>query len=1814
MSSKVPHNKMYNGHKKALALGCVLVAVLMLGLVFWSDAPPVTAAKAVTESTVTKPAVTQLAVAESTVTPPPLTPDGNSHQTAESMPTGTPPPAYVPDQLIVMYAAGVTEEQKEQALGSVNITQRKSLSANGTMELVFLPEGRSVVDAQLALSKRPEIQSAEPDQVLHADGIPDDQYFSSLWGLHLASQPFGSMPVTGQADIDAPAAWDMQTGSSDVVVAVIDSGIDYAHEDLVENVWTNPGEIAGNGIDDDANGYIDDIHGIDVVNSDSDPMDDNGHGTFVSGIIAAKGNNGVGVAGVAWNAKVVSCKYLDASGSGSSSNAILCLNYFRDLKLNHGVNIKLSNNSYGGSAYSSAFYSAISAQRDAGILFVASAGNDGTDNDVTPHYPGSYDLDNIITVAAIDKYGALSSFSNYGLTTVDVAAPGSAIGSTWLDNDYYFNRSGTSYAAPYVSGMLVLYASDRLFDSWTALRDRLYATGKPLTSLSGKMTHPQLASLAIPFVDADTDGMHDNWELSYGLNPNNAADAASDMDGDGLINLQEYQARSKPHQIDTDGDAVIDGSDNCVLVINANQLNTDGDAQGNVCDSDDDNDGVVDSYDNCPLASNANQLNSDGDLQGDVCDAAPYAGGAAGTLDVTFNLTGPVYSQPVSALTVQADGKVLTGTNGYVRRYSSGGTLDSGFTISETDRPNSTVFDLAVQPDGNILVGGSFNNRINPRLSRFSSGAARESSFNTAGGPDAVVRKVAVQADGKIIIGGEFDAVDGITHHCIARLNKNGSLDASFNPAWVADVSSVSDIVLLADGRILVGGGRWVNGQIMGMVRRLNADGSLDSAFDNNVLPSNGVIGISLQSDGKIIIGGNFSTVNNVALEGIARLSSNGAIDTGFTPSKRNDGVYYAFNSQPDGKIIAAGIFERIGGVSRRGLARFNSDGSLDTSFQPGSGIGDYSGAYIGELAIQPDGKLLIAGSFNKVNGINQNSVARIHTGDPDGDGIGDAADMFPLNAAESLDTDRDGTGNNADADDDGDGVNDGADNCLLSPNVDQNDTDTDGQGNVCDVDDDNDGVSDSSDNWSLLAAIANDHDHDGFPDNWSGGCDAICQAGSGFVLDNCPLVTNINQLDTDGDAQGNACDTDDDNDGVPDDRDVLPLDPTESADTDGDGTGNNTDTDDDNDGVLDGADNCPLAANTNQADTDADGKGNVCDLSLGTRLDAGMYHTCFVAIPGRAKCWGRNSTGQLGDNTTVGKSRQVAVSGLASNIAAVAAGSAHSCALSTSGGMYCWGHNQLGQLGDGTNVQRNAPVGVMTMENGVIAMAAGNEHTCALTVAGTVKCWGYNYNGQLGIGIGSNSGSLTPVTVTGLSAEIVAITAGYSHTCALSAAGGVWCWGFNDYGQLGDNTTVSHNAPVAVSGLDSGVKAIAAGANHTCAVTIAGNLKCWGLNQSGQLGNNTASQMRIPTAVSGLNGIVASITAGGEHTCALTTTGGMYCWGGNSYGQLGDGSNSNRFAPVPVAGLDSGIAEIAAGFYHTCAIRTGGDVKCWGFNNEGQLGDGTLMTRLTPVDVVVLADSTDADDDDDAIADVNDNCPLNFNPDQLDTDGDTQGNPCDADDDNDGDADVEELLWNMDSLSAYSNSATNGLAVLSFETGLPSGWYKPSAANANWLADSSQSMHLVKGLRSGNVGSYGTAQIQFSDNFAGTYFSFYLKTSTEVNDVFRVYVDGVGKVARSSIADWEFISVPVTPGVHTIKFDYTKNGSGVAGSDAVWIDKLMYVDGTDTDGDGQRDGIDTDDDNDGLPDGMDPLPLQSKFNLNAPYKGSQVRDQNAVQ
>ena len=363
-------------------------------------------------------------------------------------------------------------------------------------------------------------------------------------------------------------------------------------------------------------------------------------------------------------------------------------------------------------------------------------------------------------------------------------------------------------------------------------------------------------------------------------------------------------------------------------------------------------------------------------------------------------------------------------------------------------------------------------------------------------------------------------------------------------------------------------------------------------------------------------------------------------------------------------------------------------------------------------------------------------------------------------------------------------------------------------------------------------------------------------------------------------------------------------------------------------------------------AETTADAA--VHSLGLTGVIAGGWEHTCAL-VNGGVECWGSNQYDQLGNDSMTNSSVPVPVTGLTSGVQAISAGAGHTCAL-VNGGVQCWGFNESGQLGNNSTTNSTVPVQVVGLTSGVQALPAhqGGAHSCAL-VNGGVVCWGDNSYGELGNNTMTNSS--VPVAVTGLTSGVQAIAVGQYHSCALLENGSVQCWGFGDFGELGNSSTgVERSAvPVAVTGLTSGVQVIDAGDYHTCAV-VNGGVQCWGWNQNGQIGNNSTTNASAPVAVIGLSSGVQGVATGFLHTCALTN-GGVQCWGGNDNGQLGNDSTTESDVPVAVSGLASEVQGIFLGGYHACVLDNG-IVQCWGANESGELGDDSTTDSDVPVTV----------------------------------------------------------------------------------------------------------------------------------------------------------------------------------------------------------------------------------------------------------------------
>jgi thermitase len=432
-------------------------------------------------------------------------------------------PEFVPGEVLVGYKSeSFSLSAQNQIYSSIvqsfgkQIIAINSLETDEKIQIVKFKDPSKISGIIATLRNNPGVRYVEPNYIYRTLSAPNDPEFARQWDMLNTGQedkPGGQLGVAGN-DIRVKNLWDRGIiGNRNILVAVIDTGIDFNHPDLAANMYTNPNEVAGNGVDDDKNGVIDDVHGADFSGASpvGNGFDDNKHGTHCAGTIGAVGNNGSGIAGVNWEASMMPVKFLTATGSGSSAGAISSINYAVKM------GAKVLSNSWGGGGYSQALYDAIKNARNHGVLFIAAAGNDASDNDGKPSYPASYALDNIVSVAATDNRDELASFSNYGRTSVHVAAPGKNILST-VPNGGYEILSGTSMACPHVSGMAALLWSQDSSLSYNEIRNRLIATSSPVPVLRSRVVakgRVNMQNIFANFVPPSNEPKESEWDTHF---------------------------------------------------------------------------------------------------------------------------------------------------------------------------------------------------------------------------------------------------------------------------------------------------------------------------------------------------------------------------------------------------------------------------------------------------------------------------------------------------------------------------------------------------------------------------------------------------------------------------------------------------------------------------------------------------------------------------------------------------------------------------------------------------------------------------------------------------------------------------------------------------------------------------------------------------------------------------------------------------------------------------------------------------------------------------------------------------------------------------------------------------------------------------------------------------------------------------------------------------------------------------------------------------------------------------------------------------
>lgn len=1060
----------------------------------------------------------------------------------------------VADHVLVKLQEGQTKEDLETLLHQYDLSIRRELSLPGVY-IVSLekPTLDGVPDAISIFSQEPGLLAyAEPDYIARLNAVPDDTNWGDLWGLR---------------QIDAVEAWDTVTGSSNITVAVIDTGVDLDHPDLEANLWRNAAEINGTeGVDDDGNGYPDDAFGWDFAEDDSVPEpanDDDVHGTHCAGTVGAVGNNQRGVAGVCWTVQLMALRGGSTADGLAQSDTAAAVRYASD----NGADVISA--SYGGIGFSQTARAAIEYANEQGVLFVAAAGNDGSNNDTVPQYPAGYNLPNIISVAATDQNDQLADFSNYGKTSVDLAAPGVDILST-VPGGTYDSLQGTSMATPHVAGAAALLLSADPVLTHLQVRQALLETVDRTDELASKtVSGGRLNVLSlITLQDSDEDGMPDDWETENSLNPNNSADAATDPDGDHLSNLGEYENRCDPNDADTDDDSLVDGWE----VTYGFNPNT---PPGSLS--------LSSSIGRFSTLASANNIFVSGNY-------AYLADGTAGLLVV--NISDPENPEFLGSYDTSGEALDVAVSNGYA--YVADGS--SGLAIIDVSDPYSPELKstystgdargVTTQGDYVYIANGSSNDLVIVDISdpehplKVGSHPGYREMFDVY--IDGSFAYVAVDRDVK-----RYDITNPSTP--VMEFGYSGGPSPSSD---IIGVHGNSEILALAAGP----DGVIITDTNLVFFSRVDTSGSAADVFvDGNYVyvadGTNGLIVLDVATPS--------SPVEVLHLE-TAGDAVGVFVSGGYTyVTEGSDSVeVFSILSDADGDGLLDS-WERswFGDLSRDGIRDYDSDGISDW--------GEYL-ADLDPLDDDQDNDGLIDGTQEIII---YNSDPR--DADTDDDGLDDGAEV---NASYSTDP--------VLADTDGDGMNDGWENTYGFNPLDIFDPGPDG-------DADSDGLTNLEESEAETDPTDSDTDNDGMPDGWEVDNNLDPLTDDSALDPDEDDLTNLEEYTLTTHPQNSDSDGDGMDDGWEYAYGLDPLSDTDaSVDSDADGLSNlmeyqnqtdPIDDDTDNDNMPDGweVDNYldPLTDNAT-ADPDADGLQNIHEYSLSSsNLWQGVYTSVVGSV-----------------------------------------------------------------------------------------------------------------------------------------------------------------------------------------------------------------------------------------------------------------------------------------------------------------------------------------------------------------------------------------------------------------------------------------------------------------------------------------------------------------------------------------------------------------------------------------------------------------------
>ncbi len=1521
----------------------------------------------------------------------------------------------VADHVIVRLRRGVKEEDLKAAAARHGAGIRRKRYAPDTY-LVGLESAdpEAVPRAVAALSGEGAAAYAEPDYIVRAIGtVPNDPRFAELYGLHNTGQTGG----TPDADIDAVEAWDVSRGSSAVRVGVIDTGIEYTHEDLAANIWVNPFEIAGNGLDDDSNGFIDDVRGWDFINDDNNPIDDHFHGTHVAGTIGAVGNNGKGVAGVCWTVTLVPLKFLGSGGSGTISDAVDATYYATRLGCH------LTSNSWGGGGYSQAMADALADADLNGVLFVAAAGNSSSNNDLSPHYPSSYGNPNVIAVAALDHNDLMATFSSYGATSVDLGAPGVNTLSCNLNNSYRL-ASGTSMATPHVSGVCALLKAVSPSLTHAGLKARLLATVDPLPALSGKCVsggrvnalRALLPSVTGPFLLYNRHALDDD------------ASGASSGNGDGLASPGE--------RVEVQ-----------VTIRNAGQSPAAGVTAALSLAAPDPKVTIVQgsaAYGTVPSGAEATQpfvvqFASDLPTPRTLTFNLQLADSGAGSWADSFSFT--VYSAsrvagrvtdlgtglPIGGATIEFAGPLSgsrpTAADGTYSFGAIGGTYlvvarKPGLYVDSSPRsvtvpPDALNVDfqlgrpdLAVSPSSFAVtaVRGDLPTRI-LTLQNVGSQALNYTLAATVSGGLAAGDAMRWLTPGSQV-GWLFDAAwDGsgvwVTHgpysptlhkihpesgQILGQLDLTGVVQSPWGLCWDGSRFWVTD--------------RWNNriycidpatGQAL-----KNFTGPDPVAGPQGIEVIDGVVYVLVVKQDAYLGGYRYAFLNtlyklssadgsvqsqiNIPQASVTGILSNFAYAAGalwFPTGSDFDrpGTSRTYKVHPqDGRVLGSipqPTLQTLGAADAGQGSLWGTDGSLLDRYSTGEGgwlrFSPSSGT------VPPGGSTGVTLTFDSLEpGLGSHSgTIRVASNDP-----GEPELSLPVSFTVN-------TGSHAP--------------------VAQNQSVSTPRNTPADV---RLSATDTEVDPLSYSIVANPLNGTLAPVSvsgtvWTWGINGRGQLGDGttverFVPKPVPALSGTVAV-----SSGGAY--------------TLAL---------------------ISDGTL-------VGWGVNGSGQLGDGSLSdrltpvpVAGISSVTRVLAGHNTSFAITSDGRLWAWGDNYWGLLGDGTTTNRGTPAPLAAL-TGVVGVAGGESHAVALKSDGTVWTWGRNLYGALGAPNAVSNRLTPEQVGGLSGITAIGAGNYHGLAVKSDGTVWAWGYNEGGALGDG--SLVNQYAPVQAVGV-AGAVQVAGGASHSLALLSDSRVWAWGRNDYGQLGDNTVTRRTTPRLVPNFDR-VTFLSAYGDSSMALGPGGTLWTWGLNSSdfnsqeglpGGFRSDPRTPQYAPTRIEGLDGVTSMGHGGAFTSVALSSSSALWRYtpavgftGTDSFTfRASDGTLASNTATVSItvtptnvtpvivsplaasatvgspfkyailatgdAPITYGATGLPAGLYFvrdtiygvpeqaaassisisatngsgsdaktltlTVVARSNAALLAWGQNFSGQLGDGSTTVRSTPVSVLNLS------------------------------------------------------------------------------------------------------------------------------------------------------------------------------------------------------------------------------------------------------------------